>query len=224
MPSDTEIKQRIIEKARDWFFQYGFSKVTMDELAAELGMSKKTLYKFFTSKEQLIWEIYEQTITDYKNSYEHICLDASRSFIERMAALLDLGSALMRRWSKTFLADLQKSAPELWVEVEKFKQVNISGRFSVFFAEGIKHGYFRNDIERELVLVIYSKVIQGVLNPEVMSQLSFSPQQTFDALVKILYQGILSDAGRNEYLSMHAGATPAPKSNKMARKTSSREK
>ena len=51
--TDMEIRDRILEKARDMFFKLGFSKVTMDEIAFELGMSKKTLYRYFKTKKNL---------------------------------------------------------------------------------------------------------------------------------------------------------------------------
>jgi len=54
MTTDTEVRERIISYAREHFMHEGFSKVTLDEIATELGMSKKTLYKYFEDKEDLL--------------------------------------------------------------------------------------------------------------------------------------------------------------------------
>ena len=54
---ENEIKVKILHKAEEMFLQFGFSRVTMEEIAMELGMSKKTLYRFFPGKEQLLKEM-----------------------------------------------------------------------------------------------------------------------------------------------------------------------
>jgi AcrR family transcriptional regulator len=67
---DSETRQRILSTAQQIFLKTGFSKVTMDELANELGMSKKTLYKHFSSKEDLLKVIMTEFrcgIDDYVN-------------------------------------------------------------------------------------------------------------------------------------------------------------
>jgi|SRR5579883_2847971 len=199
MATDTEIKQRITEKARDWFYQYGFSKVTMDELAAELGMSKKTLYKYFTSKEQLLWEIYKITTDDFKSSAENIYADAKTDFVDKLALVLQKNCNTTSQWSKTFLTDIQKHARDIWEEVEKFRQESIMGRFGKFFSEGVAKGFFRNDIDQNLTLIIYTKMIQGLINPDVLSQIPYSAAQVYDAIIKIVYEGVLTDAGREQY-------------------------
>ncbi len=60
MTDDIEIKDRILSRAEEMFLKFGYSKVTMDEIAANIGMSKKTLYKFFPSKEELVTGDYLQ--------------------------------------------------------------------------------------------------------------------------------------------------------------------
>jgi AcrR family transcriptional regulator len=199
MATDVEIKQRITEKARDWFFQFGFSKVTMDELATELGMSKKTLYKYFTSKEQLLWEIYKITTDDFKSSAENIYADEKTDFVDKLALVLQKNCSTTSQWSKTFLADIQKHARDIWEEVEKFRQDSIMGRFGKFFSEGVANGFFRNDIDQNLTLIIYTRMIQGIINPDVLSQIPYSAAQVYDAIIKIVYEGVLTDAGREKY-------------------------
>jgi AcrR family transcriptional regulator len=212
MATDLEIKQRITEKARDWFFQFGFSKVTMDELATELGMSKKTLYKYFTSKEQLLWEIYKITTDDFKSSAENIYADTKTDFVDKLALVLQKNCSTTSQWSKTFLTDIQKHARDIWEEVEKFRKESIMGRFGKFFSEGVANGFFRNDIDQNLTLIIYTRMIQGIINPDVLSQIPYSAAQVYDAIIKIVYEGVLTDAGREQYrakLKENAGVSAA---------------
>ncbi|MGC9027842.1 MAG: TetR/AcrR family transcriptional regulator, partial [bacterium] len=59
---DKHIRQRIVKKAAELFPRLGFSKVTMDELCDELGISKKTLYKYFTSKDEIADAVYQRNM------------------------------------------------------------------------------------------------------------------------------------------------------------------
>src|ERR1700712_2278988 len=63
------IKERILEKANDLFMRYGIRSVTMDEIATQLGMSKKTIYQFFTDKDQMVEAVVELEV----NSNEKLC-------------------------------------------------------------------------------------------------------------------------------------------------------
>src|SRR6185437_7363945 len=57
-----EMKKRILSKTADLFMRYGIRSITMDEIAANLGISKKTIYQFFTDKEALVYAVIEQEI------------------------------------------------------------------------------------------------------------------------------------------------------------------
>ena len=70
---DQDVKQRIMLEARGLFFRYGFSKVTMDEAAEALGMSKKTLYRYFPSKEELLEEVTSAHMEECDSALKSIC-------------------------------------------------------------------------------------------------------------------------------------------------------
>jgi len=72
-------------------------------------------------------------------------------------------------------------------------------RFGAFFKEGVKDGYFRGDIDNQLVLTIYMHVVQGLLNPEVLSELPYSAVMVYEAMTKILFEGMLTNEGRTKY-------------------------
>src|SRR5690606_41317726 len=80
---DEDVKKRIMDEARSLFFRYGFSKVTMDEAAEGLGMSKKTLYRYFPSKEVLLEEITAAHIDECDARMRTICARAGSMPLER---------------------------------------------------------------------------------------------------------------------------------------------
>ncbi|MGE5335771.1 MAG: TetR/AcrR family transcriptional regulator, partial [Nitrososphaerota archaeon] len=88
-PSDEQtVRRRILAGAEKLFTTYGYSRVSMDELAAELGMSKKTLYKHFPTKEALLLQVIEAFYAQLNADIEAIRLDEALSFPEKMTRFI----------------------------------------------------------------------------------------------------------------------------------------
>src|SRR5690349_11807373 len=117
-PSEGEARARIIGGARKHFFAHGFRNVTMDDIARELGMSKKTLYAHFNSKPELL----EAAIHD-KLSHLEADLAAVESKYEGdfEATLREFLSCMQRQAGEltpSFVRDMKSVAVELWTMVE----------------------------------------------------------------------------------------------------------
>jgi hypothetical protein len=70
----------------------------------------------------------------------------------------------------------------------------------------VEKGVFRKDIDRQLIILFYLHAIQGMINPETLSQLPYSANQVFDSIIRIIFEGILTEEGRKEYLSYNEEA------------------
>ncbi len=201
MHEEKEIKERILSQAEQLFIQFGYSKVTMDEIAASLGMSKKTLYKFFPGKELLVKEM----ITSMKCSIDdHIDLiwnNQEMDFMDKLKSVMNFIGKQTTKLHGPLLEDLHKNIPEVWREIHDFRKANAVKRFTTFINEGVEKGVFRKDIDRQLIILFYLHAIQGMINPETLSQLPYSANQVFDAVIRIIFEGILTEEGRHEYLS-----------------------
>ena len=84
MADELDIKDRILTRAEEMFLRFGYSKVTMDEIAANLGMSKKTLYKFFPSKEELVREIIYKMRCGVKDYIDDLLANDEMDFVEKI--------------------------------------------------------------------------------------------------------------------------------------------
>lgn len=201
MHEEKEVKERIISQAEQLFLQFGYSKVTMDEIAASIGMSKKTLYKFFPGKEALVKEM----ITTLKCSVDdHIDLiwnNESLNFMDKLKSVMDFIGKQTTKLHGPLLEDLHKNIPEVWKEIHDFRKANAVKKFTAFINEGVEKGVFRKDIDRQLIILFYLHAMQGMINPETLNQLPYSVNQVFDAIIRIIFEGILTDGGRDEYLS-----------------------
>lgn len=197
--ADEAIKQRIMEEARDLFFRFGFSKVTMDETAESVGMSKKTLYRFFSRKEDLLEEITRTHLEECNQEIAAIIGKSGMDPLEKLRKFLNYVTAIYAKMSGALLHDLRRNVPEIWKMVEDHRQNCMQNEFCALIKEGRQKGRFRKDVDERLFVLIYSQVMKEILNPDVLSGLPFKPEQVFDSVVKVLFEGMLTDKARTEY-------------------------
>lgn len=201
MHEEKEIKDRILSQAEQLFLQFGYSKVTMDEIAASLGMSKKTLYKFFPGKEALVKEMITTMKCSIDDHIDFVWNNQEMDFMDKLKSVMNFIGKQTTKLHGPLLEDLHKNIPEVWQEIHDFRKANAVKRFTTFINEGVEKGVFRKDIDKQLIVLFYLHAIQGLINPETLSQLPYSANQVFDAIIRIIFEGILTEEGRQEYLS-----------------------
>ncbi|HLF20141.1 MAG TPA: TetR/AcrR family transcriptional regulator [Bacteroidota bacterium] len=191
-------KDRIVESASEKFLSQGISKVTLDEIASDLRMSKKTMYKFFPSKDELLSSIVHLMMGKMERQIEAI-VSSSKAFPEKMTALMAFAGKFIGRLSSQFLRDLERFAPALWREVETFRRERIFSRLERMFVQAKQEGFLREDLDHNLFMLVFLHSMQGIMNPHTLSQHSFSAQQAFKGIFKILLEGALTDDARKEF-------------------------
>jgi AcrR family transcriptional regulator len=201
MHEEKEVKERILSYAEQLFLQFGYSKVTMDEIAAGVGMSKKTLYKFFPGKEALVKEMITSMKCSIDDHIESVWTNEDMDFMDKLKSVMNFIGKQTTKLHGPLLEDLHKNIPEVWKEIHDFRKANAVKRFTTFINEGVERGVFREDIDKQLIVLFYLHAIQGMINPEALSQLPFTANQVFDAIIRIVFEGILTEEGRHEYLS-----------------------
>ncbi|HEY6951344.1 MAG TPA: TetR/AcrR family transcriptional regulator [Bacteroidota bacterium] len=199
--SDQEIKQRIHDKALDHFLRFGFSKVTMNEIAEELGMSKKTLYQYFPGKEELLAAVVARMHEDTATEIETIVDDTGIDFVQKLQKALDILAAFHAKMAPYIMADLEKHAPEVCKASNDFRRDRIRNIMSKLVGEGIEKGIFRGDIDEELIVLIYAGALQHLLRPETFNQLGLSVSQIHQAIGSVIIEGIARPDTRKEILS-----------------------
>ena len=199
---DNEIKKKILHKATEMFLQYGFSRVTMEEIAMELGMSKKTLYRFFPGKEQLLREMINGMKCKFEDYVQELWGNNEMSFIEKLKNLMNYISNQPSAFRGPLSLDLQKNFPLLWEEINESRKTHSLHKFNLLLSEGIGKGVFRKDLDQQIVVLLFMNAMQGILNPDVLSQLPYTANQVFESIIKVLMEGIFTEEGRLKYLSI----------------------
>lgn len=189
-PLKSDLKDRIINAAENKFFRFGFYKVSIDEIVAEAKTSKAAVYRFFSSKEELVEAVLFKLNDDINNNIGIIVNDSSISFREKLEKIIEFTSGLFQRVDKAFLEDLQDHAPVLRMEYQKMRLTRINTYYKKLFYEGIKEGIVRNDIPLDFILYFYSKVTEMSVYPSVHEELNYSPKEIYQYLSRLFYEGV----------------------------------
>jgi AcrR family transcriptional regulator len=192
---DLAQKQRILEAVRDRILAEGFSRLSVDEIATMFGMSKKTFYKFFPTKEELINQVADRIMAEGRISLAKI-VGSDKDFISKLHELVSFVMLQSTRISKALQNDVERFAPDLWKRIEEFRKHRITDVFSHLVEQGIKEGYVRADVNKRIFLMVVLGSIRNVVNPTVLAQESFSAHEAVDNLLNLFFTGILTERGR----------------------------
>ncbi len=193
---NSEAVARIVAAARRHFFAHGFRNVTMDDLAAELGMSKKTLYASFRSKEALLEAVLKDKFQSVEADLEPLAEKAEGDALENLKRLLACMQHHTAEIQPPFVRDIRRSAPQLFGVVERRRRELIRRYFGRFFAEGRERGLVRRDIRIDVIIEILLGATEAVVNPQKLAELRLSPNEAYMNVINVVLKGIVTDAGR----------------------------
>lgn len=185
------LRERIIEKAMQEFSMHGIRAVKMDDLAADLGISKRTLYEIFRDKETLLFEgikIYSARKQEYMRSYAE---DERHHVIDIIMEAYHMKVEEVRSVNPLFYLDLMKY-PKLAQHMKELQQESREG-FLAFMKRGVDDGYFRPDINYELVPHIFDALGQYILTNSLVQQ--YSVEELFSNCFLIALRGFCTDKG-----------------------------
>lgn len=201
MARQSDNRERIIEASRELFFQYGFTKVTTDEIAAAAGISKKTLYQYFESKEKLILDVASETDEELQRAAEDLIADPRTSLTDKLLLFMELRASHLSRLKQPVIQDAQRNYPRVWKQFDEIRNSKLRSFLDRLIDEGVKQKVFRKDIDKRMLELVYMGAVTTVLNPESLCNLPCSMEEAQDAIMKILFMGVLTDEARNEYQS-----------------------
>jgi TetR/AcrR family transcriptional regulator, cholesterol catabolism regulator len=197
-----DIRKQIMHKAETMFKRLGIKSVSMDDIARELGISKKTLYQYFENKEDLLLQAIQSHIDDEKNGLcemQNISTDA----VGEMMLIAKHAIEEFRELSPSIIFDLQKYYPQAWALIEKQQNEHIYGVMLQNLQRGIASQDYRADLNPEIMARLHVGGIQMPVNHELFPTREFSPEQVFKEYIYHFMRGIVSEQGlqkMNAYL------------------------
>src|SRR5437588_5954142 len=189
-------RQRIVDAARTHFFNHGFRSVTMDDLAEELGISKKTLYAHFPGKFDLLEAVLADKLAGVEATLKEVTRAHPNDFSAALRELLAGTRRELDEIKPPFVRDMRQKAPEAFKLVERRRAALIQRYIGKFFVQGQRAGMVRKDVPANLIIEILLAMVQAIMNPPKMEELGMMPKEGCTGILKIVLEGALTPQGR----------------------------
>lgn len=207
MANKANVESRILDAAYKLFLEKGYRHTTMDDIAQQLGMSKKTLYKYYPGKLELLGASFEVTKTKLTAKVEAIVENRYISFPLKLKSTLTVMASLLGPINPELFEDLREYAPEIWEDLELYIKESAYTRFKTLLEQGISDGLVSPAININLVVMLYAAAVQSLMDPKFVTQfpepiqkgMKIPPASIYDQAITIIYNGILTDEARNEF-------------------------
>ncbi len=189
-----EIKYKILKEAQVLFMRYGFKSITMDDIARELSISKKTLYHYFTDKNDLV----NQVVESHLDTEKEFCNSLANSEKDPIAYLLSISnnfSSESKQINPAVLYDLRKYFKEAWDKIAQYSQEFIYGQVMNNLIIGKEKGLYRKDLNEKIIALYYVNMMQFMVNPENYSKEDRNINSVHKELMRYHLHGILTDKG-----------------------------
>jgi AcrR family transcriptional regulator len=168
----------------------------MDDLAEELGISKKTLYAHFPGKFDLLEAVLADKFASVEAMLKELTRAGSLNFPATLRELLAGTHRELDEIKPPFVRDMRQKAPEVFKLVERRRAALIQRYFGKFFIEGQRAGMVRKDVPAKLMIEILLALVQSIMNPPKMEELGMMPKEGFAGILKIILEGALTSKGR----------------------------
>lgn len=185
-----EVREKVIVISGELFRKNGIKSITMDDVAAKLGMSKRTLYEMFKDKETLLRECIlrqQRLMSEYVNEL----MSASMNVIEVMLSCYQRSVENFRDTNYRFFEDIKKY-PGLSDLLHKTRELE-SDEAMAYFRLGVEQGLFRNDVNFVIMNFLLHEQINILIHTDICDQFSF--MEVYEVIMLTYIRGLCTDKG-----------------------------
>lgn len=187
-----QLRDKIMNKYFQLGSEQGFSKVNLDQVATELSISKKTIYKYFSGKEGIISACIDHVFATIDQKVLPITNDRSIDIIEKITQLLEIVASHLNFFTKQQVVEIQRAFPHLWEQVLEQRKQRIE-RYEALFRIAREKGYII-DVEPKIIVGFFLATIETFTEESFMNEHGVSYAQSLQTATHILLNGILRKA------------------------------
>ena len=195
---NTDIKERITKGAEELFMKYGIRSVSMDDISHRLSISKKTIYQYFKDKDDVVNVVTKLHLEQEGMEMEQI-FNQSKNVVEE---LMNISICLRKNVSNmnpSLLLDLRKYHLNGWNRWLDFKNNYIRKAVIRNIKNGVKEGYFRPEINEEIVATVRLEHVQMGFDEQIFPKEKFTLAEVHAQLFDLFTYGLLTEKGRKVF-------------------------
>ncbi len=189
-----ELKQSIIERAQKLFYQYGIRSITMDFIASEMGMSKRTLYEYFKNKDALIIACMEMGRKAQENDMTEI-FNSDTNTIEKLVRCYNRIIYYISATSRSFQHDVQQMRSKVNEEAAKYKKKQFE-YFRRILSIGVEEGLIRPEMNLDIVTTLHNAHMELLGKIEIDGAADWNYADLLATHTKLFLYGIVTGEGR----------------------------
>lgn len=189
-----DISEKILETAGSLFLKYGVKSISMDDIARELSISKKTIYHFFKDKNEMVYLISERFLQEQKDKFDRV-QDESKDPIELLYGGTLHAREIFEKINPYILFDIRKYYKDAWRLYLDFEKNVMFGSLVVTLQDGIKKGLFRADIDIQILATLRMEEIKLAFDKDVFPSESFNFKEVQYQILDHFFYGIMTEKG-----------------------------
>ncbi len=197
--NEDALRRRIVQYALPRFFAKGFRAVRTEDLASALGISKKTIYRLFRDKKEILRAAVRIHLEAIDRELTATFDLPEANFRQQMGTVFRVWSERLAPIEPVFLTDLFRLAPEVWEEIDAFRTERVFPRLVGAIQTGIREGYVRSDVDVDLLVRLLFATLRRAVTPEALSELQAPLSAIIRHIQILLFQGLLTDKGRRAW-------------------------
>jgi AcrR family transcriptional regulator len=192
-----EMRGRILSSGRRLLAEKGLRALTTNAIAERVRISKKTLYRCFPTKDDLVEAILVSFIEENLTRWDAALSDDSLPAMERIGRSLDYVSQFLPMMQTLVLNQVEPESvtPELWAKIDAIRLSRLA-RFRLLIEEAQAESYLRSDVHPEHWMLLLVGAVQTVLTPSVLLERGIPLPDIVRTVRTIFYDGLLTDKGR----------------------------
>jgi len=191
------MNKKIVKKAQEMFFRFGYSKVTLAEIATDMGISKKTIYNHFEGKEELLYAVMDLSRQEFEEQIEDIENNQNFEFREMVMEVLSVLGIWVSQ-IQTFIADLRRTQPNALNYMYNIRKDVILSYAMHILKKGKQLGLLNDNKESTMALFVFLAAAEKVtdedykknLPSELTKNFPGNPSEIFKTILEIIYKGI----------------------------------
>jgi len=191
----------IIQEATQLFQRYGIKSISMEELARQMGISKKTLYQHFTDKTELVDKAVAQMVEKNRCNFKNLYNEGLNA-LEEMFRVYNIANEMIKEHNPGFEFDLKRFYPSIYKKVRDLHRSSMYQSTLSNLEKGKSDGFYRLNFDSQVIAKLHVLRIENLMHTDIIPSEEIHSDHFFKEVFKYHLYGVISQKG-HEYINQH---------------------